>query len=1263
MLPVTVNIKLPARSLPGALHANNRLAADWGWQGLLAYGCHSLVMVVDPRTAQTIQALDKHKATVVKVKWARENYHHDACAPYSARLASGDASGKIVVWDVAAGGARCEIQEYTKPVQDMEWLWSQDASLDLLLAVHPPNLLVLWNADTGTKLWKKSYAENIISFSCDPFDPSSLALLTSEGMVFVHDFSPSRPPPSAGRKVYISSPSSSPAGAAAAAGRAPTGARRALNRVKTLITDEKPSVEGVLLTECIQMSYLPAHRSHMLLLYPREIVILDLEISQTVGIVAIERSGVPFLQVIPCRQRDALFCLHENGCTTLRVRRPNRPSVPVPAPADEAGASLPPHPKPRARALSQQVDCVSADVVYELRCQSDAVRVTKTVRPMALGCCPVGENAAAMLVSDGRLLVWELHATRGCGQGGSSQLLSPLSFCGALAGPCTPSLPDLSLDSAFGQCLVFADERSARPPGPQQEVSLRFLLTGLLSGLPPPPFVLRMCPPLTTKNLEQYQPLLAVGTSSGSVLVYHLTSGLLYKEFSVHTCEVRGIEWVSLTSFLSHASSTPNNMGLVRNELQLVDMSTGRSTPFRGERGNDEPPIDMIKISHLKQYLIVAFRDKPVELWDVRTGALLREMPKTFPAVTALEWSPSHNLRTLRKKQLAAREAMARQTSVTDGETGSLQPSLISLLQDAESKAEQGATVCAREHFVFTDSNGVIYHFTVEGTSVKEGARIPPDASMGSISSIAWKGDVLVLGDSDGNLNFWDLKAKLSRGIPTHRGWVRRLRFAPGKGNSRLLVLYNDGIEIWDTKEVKMVSSLRSGRSVAWRVLDVDWCTSDKAVLACEDGCVRVSDTALRGSAFRMEEQELTDALWCPYLLPPRAGLALKAILLHQPWDCRHTLQIDDIDYQEHVDVKRLLQEQLDALSNDYKSLLLNPNFSLLQRCLLTARLFGDESELHFWTVAGFYLQHHKRTAGLAGPSGDGLDVCYDLLCDNAYFQRWQLERVGLQEAKRATYVHTNKCADKLLLLGQTERAVQLLLETSAENAAYHSDSLKACLVSTLPACGAAQSTIKLVATNMIASGKLSEGVQLLCLIDKAADACRYLQTYGQWNQAAWLAKVRLGQEECGEVLKRWADHLCSPHVNQKSRAILVLLSLGCFQRVLDMLHSMRYFDRAALFLEACVQAGVLADPTDATRPLTESVCAEYGRYLRSLGLGSAAAEYAARGGPAGVEILAQLAPSREAETPDSNKTSGLEPDKAAPHVPGTLGSSCMVEA
>ncbi|XP_074856630.1 WD repeat-containing protein 11 isoform X2 [Carettochelys insculpta] len=1216
MLPYTVNIRLSARTLTGALSAQNKGAVDWGWQGLIAYGCQSLVLVIDSNTAQTVQVLERHKTNVVKVKWAKENYHHNIGSPYSLRLASADATGKIIVWDVAMGAVRCEIQEYTKPIQDMQWLWNQDASRDLLLAVHPPNYIVLWNADTGTQLWRKSYAENILSFSFDPFDPSHLTLLTSEGIVFISDFSPSKPPTSSGKKVYISSPHSSPSHNKSVAA---TGAKKALDKVKILITNEKPSAESVTLNECLQLSYLPSKRNYMLLLYPREILILDLEVNQTVGVIAIERTGIPFVQVIPCFQRDGLFCLHENGCITLRVRRSN------------IGISGMPNEE-------SDPDPVQ-ELIYDLRSQSDAIRVTKTVRPFSMVCCPVNENSAALIVSDGRVMIWELKSTisgRNL-RNSASPLYSPVSFCGIPIGAFQNKLPDLSLDNMIaGQGTVASEEQLKNPFF--QEVHLKFLLTGLLSGLPLPPFAIRMCPPLTTKNIKQYQPLLAVGTSNGSVLVYNLTSGLLHKELSIHSCEVKGIEWTSLTGFLSFATSTPNNLGLVRNELQLVDLPTGRSIAFRGERGNDEPAIEMIKVSHLKQYLAVVFKDKPMELWDVRTCTLLREMSKNFPTVTALEWSSSHNLKSLKKKQLAAREAMARQTVVSDTELSSVESSVISLLQEAESKSELSQNISAREHFVFTDTDGQVYHLMVEGNSVKDGTRIPPDGSMGSITCIAWKGDTLVLGDIDGNLNFWDLKGRVSRGIPTHRSWVRKIRFAPGKGNQKVITMYNDGAEVWDVKELQMVSSLRSGRNVNFRVLDVDWCTSDKVILASDDGCIRVLETSMKSASFRMDEQELTEPVWCPYLLVPRASLALKAFLLHQPWNDKCTLDILHIDYPENENIKNQLQKQLDSLSNDIKKLLLDPEFTLLQRCLLVARLYGDESELHFWSVAAHYLHSFsqeklltaKTTDSLQEKLSNPLDICYDILCENSYFQKFQLERVHLQEVKRSTYEHTRKCADQLLLLGQTDRAVQLLLETSAENPHYYCDSLKACLVTTVTSSGPSQSTIKLVATNMIANGKLAEGVQLLSLIDKAADACRYLQTYGEWNRAAWLAKVRLNSEECSDVLKRWVDHLCSPQVNQKSKAILVLLSLGSFTRVAEMLHSMRYFDRAALFAEVCMKYGTIEVNEDT---IIHVIFADYARGLKMLGFKQGAILFASKAGPVGEDLLNELKQPKEEVT------------------------------
>lgn len=57
--------------------------------------------------------------------------------------------------------------------------------------------------------------------------------------------------------------------------------------------------------------------------------------------------------------------------------------------------------------------------------------------------------------------------------------------------------------------------------------------------------------------------------------------------------------------------------------------------------------------------------------------------------------------------------------------------------------------------------------------------------------------------------------------------------------------------------QVQMVSSLRSGRNVTFRILDVDWCTSDKVILASDDGCIRVLEMSMKSTCFRMDEQEL----------------------------------------------------------------------------------------------------------------------------------------------------------------------------------------------------------------------------------------------------------------------------------------------------------------------------------------------------------------------------------------------------------------------
>ncbi|VDP77442.1 unnamed protein product [Echinostoma caproni] len=112
---------------------------------------------------------------------------------------------------------------------------------------------------------------------------------------------------------------------------------------------------------------------------------------------------------------------------------------------------------------------------------------------------------------------------------------------------------------------------------------------------------------------------------------------------------------------------------------------------------------------------------------------------------------------------------------------------------------------------------------------------------------------------------------------------------------------------------------------------------------------------------------------------------------------------------------------------------------------------------------------------------------------------------------------------DRVDSQSEHERAVNLLLETRPDCPTYNWNMYKACLLaanasgrlrpSTTPSSAKVaedtyMSTVKLVATNLLSNGQLDEGIELLCLIGLYADACRYLESFDQWDHSIWLAKV-----------------------------------------------------------------------------------------------------------------------------------------------------------
>ncbi|XP_052771962.1 WD repeat-containing protein 11-like [Mya arenaria] len=1262
-------MKLSPKAITGVLSQQNKGASDWGWQGLVAYGCNKNIVVVDPVTVQVLQVLDKHKSSVVKVRWSRENYAHDQGSPYSLRLASGDSSGNIVIWDVAQGEPKSEFGDGTKPIQDLEWLQWQDASHDLIVALHPPYSVILWNADTGTKLWKKSYTETLTSFALDPFCFRHMAFLGQDCIVFIDDFSITKTPSSNGKKFYISSPTAGNAKGDTPVGsleRKSTSASRNLAKrmTKILVGEGTPrEVEGsktqelIALNECIQMTYLRSCRHHLMLVYPREILILDLEINQTVGIIAAERTGSPFLEVLPMLQRDVLYCLHENGSISCRVRRRTNMQTSL---------------SPDAKEAFDDNNPGALEVAYDLRCQSDSIRMTRHCKVSGVAFCPVKETRLALILSDSRLVFWDLHTVDFNPDAknsksplytpGDDKILTNQELCNKVV-----PYPRLVLSDMIGQSYQLSSNHESAIKG--HGVMLKFLMTGLLNGLHSPITVIRMCPPLTTKNWNIYEPLLAVGSQYGSIQIMNMSSGQIDKEYSVHTSIVRGIEWASLKSFMSFSYPKPGASGLVKNEIFLVDIISGKATALRTHR-DQEPPLEMLRISYLKQYFILVFKEKPLELWDMKTLTILREMTKKIAIPTALEWSPSHSLKTLKKK-IQQQQQQQLEHLGSGSETGADNSDNVSVssTDNPVSDAKLSGKLSVKEHFVYTDADGILYHFLVEGNSFTDASKIPPESGMSSITWLAWKGDFLLFGDADGQLCLWDLKAKQARTNSTHRGWIKKVRFAPGRGNFKFLVLYNDGVDVWDINDGKpeLHSSLKSPKDIP-KVLDAEWVGSDRPILATVDGTLQMMDLALKKSSCAVEDMELPEDVFSPHLMSSKGMFLMKYLLQHQKWAETYQLKLTGLR-EEDKSIETGVNKNLSLIDRDLQEYLCNPRFGTAERSLITARLYGDESDVKFWTIALHYMKNgrtetiskssssvfvkqdtgdlyiptnpvHQESHDLVDLSnlgdegqrsslcqqhrGQSLERCFDFLCDNESYKAYQLDRVSLHDSKRVTYQHTRKVAESYIMLGQTDRAVQLLLETEPESDSYYVDCLRSCLVASIRSSGASQSTIKLVATNLIASGKLLEGVQLLCLIDKGLDACRYLQTYSAWELAVWLAKSTLEYTECCEVMKRWVEHLSSTHVNQKSTAVLVLLSLGYFYKVIEMLYGMRQFNRAACFIESAMEFGLLKK-TEENGMLLEAVFLEYARQLSSLGHRQSAIYYCSLAGDKGEQLLKEI--------------------------------------
>ena len=109
---------------------------------------------------------------------------------------------------MVAGEVVKQVRDGNQPVGGLAWLagpatGQQSGEAALLLALHPPNHLILWNMDTGVKVWKKSYGDALLGISLDPFTVGGALLRGQTSFLFIHDLHPSKCPKSEGKKFYV----------------------------------------------------------------------------------------------------------------------------------------------------------------------------------------------------------------------------------------------------------------------------------------------------------------------------------------------------------------------------------------------------------------------------------------------------------------------------------------------------------------------------------------------------------------------------------------------------------------------------------------------------------------------------------------------------------------------------------------------------------------------------------------------------------------------------------------------------------------------------------------------------------------------------------------------------------------------------------------------------------------------------------------------------------------------------------------------------
>ncbi|XWS17127.1 hypothetical protein CRYUN_Cryun33cG0041800 [Craigia yunnanensis] len=338
------------------------------------------------------------------------------------------------------------------------------------------------------------------------------------------------------------------------------------------------------------------------------------------------------------------------------------------------------------------------------------------------------------------------------------------------------------------------------------------------------------------------------------------------------------------------------------NRLVATCLRSGLNRTFRALQKPERAPIRALRASSSGRYLLILFRDAPVEVWAMtKNPIMLRSLALPF---TVLEW-------TLPTVPRPVQNGPSRQTSLSPkGNTAVVPEEAASSTKasSSDSRSSDGSQDDTSESFAFALVNGALGVFEVLKDVVLESKHVDkpkwPSSSFvssdGLITAMAYRLPHVVMGDRSGNIRWWDVTTDHSSSFNTHREGIRRIKFSPvvagDHSRGRIAVLFYDNtFSVFDLDSPEpLASSLLQPQFPGTLVLELDWLplqtdNNDPLVL-----CIAGADSSFRIFEVNINDKKMPpgpqlrnikERFWpmplcCPVLFPTPHALMMVCYIM-----------------------------------------------------------------------------------------------------------------------------------------------------------------------------------------------------------------------------------------------------------------------------------------------------------------------------------------------------------------------------------------------